>query len=269
MKKENILVNALYWLCNISFYLLIILLVIGLGFEAFTKDGKVGKFSTGIHHSIGYELPVKFQINPKNPMFNNSLFELESEKINSLGQKSQSGRSHYVKPITKEDRINYKSIISIDNNAMVDTYELNSRTFRGNGYVIVKPKTTLNKIIISIRSYISFILGIIIFFFLKTIFKMLKSKFEFSSKLYKKIQKLGIILIIEVILTTISNFILAKDLPIIKVGPIDSSLRYVSIYMNPRLDFNFTLVLIGLSLIILATLLREGNRIQQENELTI
>jgi len=39
--------------------------------------------------------------------------------------------------------------------------------------------------------------------------------------------------------------------------------------MNPRLDFDFILLFVGLSIIVLSSLLRNGDKLQQENDLTI
>ena len=269
MGKKSKLVNILYWFCNISFYFLIIWIVMSLGFDVFTDNGKVGHFSSGSHHSIGYQMPVKFSISPKKPMYNNELFKLEKEGINTLGHSYSSGTGTYVKPITSEDSLDFKSIISIHNKDMVDRYEFTSTQLVSNGYITVNPKTMVNKFLIIVRSYLSLSILILVFLFLKRIFKALKTNFLFSQKLYKSINLIGILLICDVLLNSIINFTLGIDLPYVSISPLDYNLRYVTISMNPRLDFDFTLFLIGFMLIVLSTLLNKGKQIQQENDLTI
>ena len=269
MKNRNILVEVLYWFCNISFYFLIIWIVVSIGFEVFTSNGKIGNFSSGSHHSIGYQMPVKFSISPKKPMYNNELFKLEKEGVNTLGQSYSSGTGTYVKPITSEDSLNFKSIVSIHNNDMIDRYEFTSTQLLSNGYITVNPKTMVNKFLMIVRSYSGLLILILVFLFLKRIFKALKTNFLFSQKLYKSINLIGILLICHVLLNSIINFILGIDLPYVGISPLDYNLKYVTISMNPRLDFDFTLFLIGFMLIVLSTLLNKGNQIQQENDLTV
>ncbi|WP_430466977.1 DUF2975 domain-containing protein [Winogradskyella ouciana] len=269
MKKGTTLVNILYWFSKISFYLLIILLIIAISFEAFTKDGKLGQFSSGVHHSVGYQVPVSLKVHPQKPMYNSLLFELKNKSTNAMGQKYSSGVSHYAKPLTKEDSLNFRTIVSIHNRDMEDNYELTSQVFKGDGYVNVKPKKLLDKIILLIKTYLGFVLLIVIFFFLKNIFKALKSNFEFSQKLYKSIQILGIILIVQVLLVTICNYIVGSQLSMVGIRPLDYKLNYVTLSMNPRLDFDFMIFFVGISLLVLSTLLKSGNELKQENDLTI
>lgn len=269
MKKGNTLVNTLYWFSNISFYFLILLFVTGLAFQIFTEDGKVGNLSVGNHHSVGYPVPVSIAVKPQNPMFNNLLFKVESEGTNVMGKKYSSGTLHHVKPIMAEDSLNFETVVSIHNRDMEDSYELTTRVFRGDGYVNVKPKKFLQKIIILFRVHINFILLIVVFYFLKIIFKTLAINFKFTKKLYKSIKILGLVLILKVLLMISSNFVLGMDLSYINIEPLDYNLQYVNISMNPRLDFDFTTLLIGFSLIVFSFLLKTGKELQQENDLTI
>ncbi len=269
MKKGNTLVNILYWLCNISFYLLVLLILYVLAFGAFTDDGKWGNLRAGIHHSNGYQVLVKFQISPERPMLNNFIYSKKNEGININGQKYSNGTLEYVKPLTAVDSLNFKTKISLHNNGMVDYYDITKSVFSGDGYITVKPKTLVNKIIIVFRTYLNLVVLILVFFFLKKIFKALKTNFEFSHRLSKLIKTTGALLIFKVLLESVSGFILGIVLPYISIEPFDYNMKYVNISINPRLEFDFTLFLIGLALIILSTLLKEGNRIQQENDLTI
>lgn len=269
MKKGNSLISTLYGLCNVCFYLLILLFAFTVTFQILGKNVKLGNGTLGNYNSFMYQVPVNFQISPEKPMFNNLLSKKTGEDIDINGREYSSGTLEYVKPLTSKDSTTFKTIVSIHNNDMTDYYEFVSPRFIGDGYVNIKSKTLLNKIIMFIRAYINFILLIVIFFFLKTIFKELRSNFQFSDKLSKLIKTIGALLVFKVLFVTVSGFILGLALPYISIEPINLQLKYANISMNPRLEFDFVLFLIGLSLIILNVLLKEGNRIQQENELTI
>lgn len=269
MKKGNTLVSTLYGLCNLCFYLLILLFVFTVTFQILGKNVKIDNGTLGNYNSFIYQVPVKFQINPEKPIFNNRLYKKTYEGVDNNGREYSSGTSEYVKPLTAQDSINFKTVVSIHNSEMTNSYEFISPRFTGDGYVNIKSKTLLNKLIMFFRAYINFILLIVIFFFLKSIFRELRKNFQFSDKLSKLIKTIGVLLVFKVLFVTVSGFILGLALPYISIVPINIELKYANISMNPRLEFDFVLFLMGLSLFILSTLLKEGNRIQEENELTI
>ncbi|MCD2258005.1 DUF2975 domain-containing protein [Psychroserpens luteolus] len=269
MKTGTALADILFLICSISFYLLIIAFGFALATEAFTDDGKMGNFSPKFNSALGYEMPVEFKIKPKSPMFNNILFTDYKEGIDDKGKKTYATIPQYANSITTEDSLNFKAVVSINNYGMGDNFELTSNVFRGDGHVHIKPKTLFNKVIIVFRTYMNFIILIIIFFFLKNIFKMLRITIEFSQKLYKLIQMLGVIMISKVLLSVIINSILGMWLTDIGIQPLNDGLNYVDITMSSRLDFDFSLFLVGFSLIVLSALLKSGSKMQQENKLTI
>ncbi|MDH7912257.1 DUF2975 domain-containing protein [Winogradskyella sp. SYSU M77433] len=269
MNFKSVLIHPLYWFFNISFYFLILWLIVSFASDIFTDDGKFGRFSSGNHHNIGYQLPVKFSISPKEPLYNNELYKLEKEVYNKSGYKYSVGKSEYLKAINSKDSINHKSIVSIHNNSTIDYYNLTSTSFVSDGYITVDPKTLSNKIVIIFRSYLGFLLLIIVFFFLKKIFKLLIENFKFSQRLYKNVNIVGLLLIGHTLLKSLANFYLGKNFQYASIKPIKNNINYVAISMNPRLDFEFTLFLLGCVLLILSTLLYKGSQIQEENELTI
>ncbi len=251
------------------FYLLIVVFGFTIATEVFTDDGKMGPFSPKSHSSFGYEIPVELNIKAKNPMFNDISYDGYKEKVDDKGKRIFYKVLEYENPISPKDSLNFKSILGINNYRMKSDFELTSDTYKGDGYIHVKPKTAINKGIIVFKTYANFVLLIAIFFFLKNIFKRLMVNIKFSQKLYWLIQILGITMILKVSISSISNSILGKEVQYVGIEPLNNDLRYVNIVMNPHLDFDFTLFLIGLSLIILSALLKEGSKMQQENELTI
>ncbi|BAO75791.1 hypothetical protein [Winogradskyella sp. PG-2] len=173
MKKNNSLISTLYRLCNGCFYLLILFFVFTVTFQILGKNVKFDSGTLGNYNSFIYQVPVKFQINPEKPIFNNRLYKKTYEGINDNGQEYSSGTIKYVKPLTTQDSINFKTVVSIHNSEMTNNYEFISPRFAGDGYVNIKSNTLINKIIMFFRVYINFILLIVIFFFLKTIFSFL------------------------------------------------------------------------------------------------
>ncbi|WP_298900810.1 DUF2975 domain-containing protein [uncultured Psychroserpens sp.] len=269
MKTGTALADILFLICSISFYLLIIAFGFALVTEVFTDDGKMGNFSPKFNSSHGYEMPVKFEVRPKSPMFNNILFTNYEEEIDTNGKKRYYTIPQYATPITIKDSLNFKTIISINNYGMEDNFELTSKVLRGDGYIRIKPKTAFDKVLIVLRTYMDFVILIFVFFFLKNIFKMLRIDIRFSQKLYRLIQILGVIMIVKVLLSIIINSVLGRALKEIRITPLDDALKYMDITMSSHLGFDFSFLLVGLSLIVLSALLRSGNKMQRENNLTI
>ena len=269
MKTGAALADILYLLFSILFYLLLIAFAGILALEAFTDDGKIGMFSSNFHSSRGYTVPVDFNIEPDAPMLDNYIVSNYKEEIDETGKKVYTYMPQYARPITAKDSLDYKTIITLNDWVKNDNYQLKSSMFVSEGYVYVNPKTLLNKFIILFRTYANLILLVITFFLLKNIFRTLRINIEFSHKLYKLIQGLGIVLLLSILLTYISNLILGNSLYDIRIDPLNKDLTYVEIFMTPRLDFDFTLFVVGLSLLILSSLLKAGNKMRQENDLTI
>ena len=269
MKTGPALADILFLICSISFYILIIAFGFALATEAFTDDGKIGNFSPKFSSSRGYEIPVEFEVRPKNPVFNNIRTFNYEEEIDSNGKKKYYTIPQYVNPITVEDSLNFKTIVSINNYGGEDNFELTSKVLRGEGYMHVKPKRTLDKVLIVFRAYMDFIVLIFVFFFLKNIFKTLRISIQFSQKLYRLIQILGVIMIFKVLLSITVNFILGGRLKEMSITPLDETLKYIDITMSSHLGFDFSFLLVGLSLIVLSALLKSGSNMQRENNLTI
>ena len=95
---------------------------------------------------------------------------------------------------------------------------------------------------------------------------------EFRLQLSNKVRKLGVVLTFLVFFKLLLSFIFHLYFDVITVlTSIENEIiaNPTNVLIYPRLDFNLLMFIVGLSLIILSTLLKEGNRIQQENDLTI
>ena len=269
MKVTSFFTDILYLICNIFFYILITVCVFTLITEIFTNNGKIGTFYSKFHSSFGYELPVDISIEPQDLMFNDILYDDYKQKIEKNDSRVFHWVIEYTDKITLEDSSRFKSIVGPYNYGLENSLELTSDIYKGEGYVRVKPKKLFDRIIIIFRSYANFILLIAIFFILKKIFRTLITSIKFSHKLFKSIQVLGILIILMVFISIISNSILGEQVNYFAIEPLNNSVKYIKVRMTPRLDFNFTLFIAGLSILVLSMLLKEGHRIQKENQLTI
>jgi hypothetical protein len=90
--------------------------------------------------------------------------------------------------------------------------------------------------------------------------------------LHKNVKWLGAIMIIKTLLNLIISYVYSSYYGVISTETLVDNNTFsggIRFSLNPRLEFEFSLFLIGLSLLVLANLLKAGNSIQQENELTI
>lgn len=269
MKKQKFLVHLLHRLSLGIFYLLILLLTFNIALELFTEKGEIGNFSSGSHYSKGYQFPVSLSVQPQKPMFNNYIYEAKSKGTNIKDQNYSGGTMHYARPITSRDSLEYNSVVSVHNKGMKDIYDISNSRFSGDGYVTIKPSLLTHKFLLIFRTYADFILLILVFFFLKSIFASLRRNFGFSSRLYRYILFIGIALIAQVFLVTVSDFILAQSLSLIWIKPLFNHPGFVNLTINPRIDFNFTILFIGIALMVLGKLFKVGTELKEENELTI
>ena len=272
--STSYLVRNLCGFCRVAFWFVLLILISSLGSEIFTKDGNIGPIS-GTHHSKGYALPVKLQLT-----VNDSIVNYKSNSSN--------GSAHYRKSFAENElaysRIDSlskqpgfsksvnKNIIKIRNHEDKSYYELTNSIIATEADVYVKSKSFWLEALLFLKSYVALISLVLIFYFLKEIFKTLKSGMEFRLQLSNKVRKLGVVLTFLVFFKLLLSFIFHLYFDVITVlTSIENEIiaNPTNVLIYPRLDFNLLMFIVGLSLIILSTLLKEGNRIQQENDLTI
>ncbi|HBY67276.1 MAG TPA: hypothetical protein DEG69_05625, partial [Flavobacteriaceae bacterium] len=100
----------------------------------------------------------------------------------------------------------------------------------------------------------------------------LKKEITFTPIISKNIKYIGLAFIISEIVSLLLSiyFINSYGLIQFKLPTEDRNLSQVIKYsFNPTLDFDFTFFIMGLSLLALAFLLKKGNEIKEENDLTI
>ncbi|RLJ65482.1 Protein of unknown function (DUF2975) [Lacinutrix venerupis] len=272
MKRNKILVSILHRLFTFFFWFTLLFTIYIFGFEVFTKDGHFENFVSENHHANGYSIPIKFNIDVKNPVFNNFKTINLKKGVNIYGQKWSSRNSVYFDELPNDINDEVKNVISFNFYGDTEYYTTTNSSFNTNGYIIGKSDNLLIKILQMFKAYSGLIMLVLVFYFLKKIFYLIKQKYSFTSFLYHNVKWLGLILIIGEVLDLIVTYVLGSYYGSISVETfIDGKSFYdgINLTMNPRLEFDFTLFLVGLSLLVLTSLLKSANILQQENELTI
>ena len=95
---------------------------------------------------------------------------------------------------------------------------------------------------------------------------------SFSIDLAKRVKWLGLLFVFNEIVQVIIVFFLSRNYESISINSYlnnESLKKGIDLAINPRLEFDVTIFIVGLSLLVLCMLLTKGNTIEQENELTI
>ncbi|WP_040280561.1 DUF2975 domain-containing protein [Psychroserpens damuponensis] len=272
MRNKNFLVIGLHAFFAMLFWILIIVLGTQIAFEAFTNDGKIGSFSVSHHHSKGYSLPVYLKVKAPNAVFNNSWFNITKTETNSNGLNWSAGTSERFSELTENDKIGVKNIIDINFPNNEEVFTTNESVNYANSELVVKSKNFSFLFIQLLKAYFGTIIFTLIIYFLMKIFGHLKRDLNFTPKLFKMIRIIGAIIILDTVFELIMSFIIGKKYDLIKTETLvdnDTFVGAIRFSMNPRLEFDFMFFIIGLSLLVLASLLKRGSQIQQENDLTI
>ena len=135
----------------------------------------------------------------------------------------------------------------------------------------VKPKTVLRKLVLIIGSLISMFLYLIISFQFMKIIKQLNNGISFENKIYRRLNIIGVSIILTQILYFMLGFIFQFWYG--RVSLIESTAISVKdkfqIQFNPSLDLSFSMVLLGLTVIVLSYIFKYGNTLEEDNALTV
>jgi hypothetical protein len=260
--------------------------------EVFTKNGKVkmdenGTLGGSNHSSIGYNVPVNislsfhhkkvYKYNKKDTITGgfsfgsfsklsdgNKNFSINNESLERAGITQKQLDSIFE--FSPDIQIMGKKL-QIDHNSEINNFlKTNTSSFKTKGYLSIKSSNWFFTFCQFIKNYVGLLMLVLIFYQLKSIFKGLKEEFVFSLKLAKKIKWVGLLFIIQQLLSLILSVIFGTYYG---YAGFEKMSNDVQLNINPRLEFDFTLIIVGLGLIVLSVLLQKGNEIQQENKFTI
>ncbi|SFI54694.1 DUF2975 domain-containing protein [Olleya namhaensis] len=271
MKKNKTLINILHRLFAGLLVIMSLFLLINIGFDIFTDNGKVGNFS-GTHHSNGYPIPVTINTRVNKPIFNNEISLNVKKHVSKGGRKGWSSNPKYVDILPDDINDGTKNILSFHFDSDKEYFHTKASSFRSDGYIIAKSENKLISFLQIFKAYIGLFSLIIILFFLERIFFRLKKSLSFTNNLYKEVRWLGAVFIISESLSLLFSYVLSTYYGRIGVKTLIEGKRLsdgLELSINPRLEFDFAFFVVGLSLLVLASLLKSGNQLQQENDLTI
>lgn len=267
-KKNSFLQTILDYLLTFFFNISVILFIVAICFDIFTENGKIGSFSVGSHHSKGYNLPVKVRISIPDSVVSYHGENFSSTMVyNDYTKNIYSKENNYDK-IKRKNCKKYKTTNEILTCLNSDhTFKLHPE-FTTNGNIIGKSSDKTIFIFQIAYNYLNIVLIILILYQLMMIIKHL----SFNPKLIWRVKLLGIIILVqEIVKFVIIQFIDKYYYPIF----INSYLNNIplknpiNITINPSSNFNLTLFIVGISLLVLSKLLKQGYFLKQENELTI
>lgn len=145
-------------------------------------------------------------------------------------------------------------------------------TIHSTGSFRIKSSSTWINTLIELSEYFNIVLAILVLYQLKHIFSILKKSFSFNIKIVTRVKWLGIIIMGSELLSAISSAWLSSIIDFISL----SSYQNGSILMNgyttkiyPVITFEWSIFIVGCSLLVLSSLLQLGNSIESEHELTI
>lgn len=268
MIKNRILLGILHLIVTIGFWGTLCFGVLNISFELFTKNGHANNLQVGNHHNVGYSVPFSIRISIPDSIVkyrNNNMNGTVNYHHNSTCNHDSETDSILQLPNTKKGIIR-NEIRTYPNKLLVNP------EFNADGYAIVKsPKFHIYLLQIG-KSYLSFLFIIFIFYQLMKIFKQLLRNFSFTQNISKRVNYLGLLLISFELFTLLLTIIISSEIGAVIISSTKNN-EYLDeamhLYINPQYDFDITIFIVGLSLLILSSLLKMGNKLEQENNLTI
>lgn len=274
--KTN-LTTVLYIISRLSYRFAQLLILSTILFECFTPNGEIGSFSSSIHHSKGYPIKARIQLD-----IPDTLIIYKNKSLNISGAISKSDYKEWLddfnkikkdKQLDKTYQINkfniykqgFKDVTKEINNLKIQTEDSEIN-------LIINPKDIFFKSILILKNYLTLAVLLFISYQCMNLFKQLKKNFIFDKLLNRIIKNIGFSIIIFQVVKIFVSIITIQNLSSINyqhyIPSIDNT-RFNFMYLHPVIDYNIQSLFLGLSLIVLSKLLNYGYDLQNENELTI
>ncbi|WP_281231468.1 DUF2975 domain-containing protein [Flavobacterium gelatinilyticum] len=274
MKTNKRLLTTLYIISRISLRITQLIFLLAVFFE-FTPKGGLGHFSSTMHHSKGYPVDVKIQLNIPDTLIN---YRNNNENGLIIKSNNQDLQERFNK--IKTDTL-YSKTFQINRFEVYDNkyHEIKKEIVRPTVQyknseieIILNPKDSFFKCILILKNYLSLILIMFVSLQFMRLFKELRTNFVFNDLLKKRIKNIGYSLIAYQIVNFIASLITMQYLSIIKYYHYLPNIAYSTFnFMNltSTPEYNITILFLGLCCLVLARLLKYGSDLQNENELTI
>lgn len=291
-KYPKKLIPFLYRLFQLFFGVLVITLFVNILFQ-FTESGNYNISETqriGIdsHHSKGYNVPVHLNIS----FDQKKLYELKTENgsysftkdinpsVNRISENSdfhknmlnQSGITQHqldsIFEFSDDVKVTGKKLLIGEPYQEIRELTANTSSFHTKGFLNIKSKNLSFKILQVLNSYYPSVFVLFILYQTIVIFKLLKEKIQFTANLSKRIKWIGTCLILWEVMSLILSYSFSFYYSYAGFEmPFNN--EDIQLSLHPRLDFDFTIFIIGICLLVLKMIFERANTIQQENDLTI
>lgn len=294
MKRNKLITKLLHILFSICLVGSIVLFLFQLSIDFFSDKGKFyndsGYTTMTSNHYSGYSIPVSIYLNfTKKKTYNHNITNESGDSIGSISfvrfedhnpkieEKSEKPLLEYTNLTKQElDSIFINSDKIKESGGKIEFYtndkslnlKSNTSSFIGDTMLDLKSDDSFFNLILLLRTYLAYIFLIIIFFNLTKLFKKLSKNFEFDFTVPKQIKNIGIYLIIWQITKLIISIICFKYFEGAMLKIIDFE-NNPFLHISPRPEFNFSIFIFGICLIILSEIFLKGALLKQENDLTI
>lgn len=137
----------------------------------------------------------------------------------------------------------------------------------------IKAKSFYKNLILSFYSLIYLIFSLVISFQFMKIVQELYKKISFEKSIYRRLNIIGLTIIVVQFLKLALSIIFSRwygSVTLLNSSVLSSGNNNVfQVQFNPTLDLSFSAILLGLSIIVLSYIFKYGNKIEQENALTV
>lgn len=277
MNRKNKLSSILHLITSISFWFSIAFLIFNIILNLFFENSeiKTGKYSK-ISTPKGYVIPLQLNLSLRQDGYN---YISNKGSITVLDNKSLKEQFYDFKNI-KEDRV--KEIIEnhtkkIRTGSKLEITDLSgnqplkfsNKILPGKISMFVTSEHTFLSILLFINQHYRILITIFILYFLKAIFSNLKNNLTFNNKIARHTKLIGLLITLKQVLGLILSFVIGSSYNLISINSETNYNNAFNLSLNPTLEFNFSMFIVGLSLLVVSILLNKGNNLQTENELTI
>jgi len=255
---------------TLCFLFVSLFLLVVIAIDVFTEDGKIKRISTDLHHSKGYALPIDIVISIP-------------DSVVSYQGCGYNRKANYFREFDEIANINQEireNAIRAGATKSVITNKINAFTSQGDSFDVypqIRTKGRVigkssNKIVLTLQAIYNYLPLIMLMLVLYQLMRVLERRLVFSTLLVRRVKIIGSILVISELIQVIILLCIQGSYPMIHISSLkDGSFIDVAYQLNfsRSLDFDLTLFIVGICLLLLGSLLKCGHTLQKENELTI
>jgi hypothetical protein len=282
MKYSFNIISKLYSFSLLWFYgtiIIIIYALLNLCFPSadFSITGKNYKIGSDNSFKKGFAIPATITIQMPADIgdINNQILRDSTIKKDSIIYKwiaDESFNSNNDKSESFDAEDNEISIFNKRVKKHAEILDVNiASSYVFDTTIHVKPNTVFRKLVLIIGSLISMFLYLTISFQFMKIIKQLNNGISFENKIYRRLNIIGVSIILIQILYFLLGYIFQFWYS--RVSLLESTTKCLKdkfqIQFNPSLDLSFSMILIGLTIIVLSYIFKYGNTLEEENALTV